>query len=58
MNILSEGTTSDIDTSLVRLRTILESQQKRKLCVEEVQEIASSLLSLFELLAEGEANDR
>lgn len=53
-----EGITSDIDTSLVRLRAILESQQKRRLNDAEVQEIASSLLSLFELLAEGEANDR
>lgn len=53
-----EGITSDIDTSLIRLRAILESQQKRRLNDAEVQEIASSLLSLFELLAEGEANDR
>ena len=53
-----EGITSEIDTSLVRLRAILESQQKRRLNDEEVQEIASSLLALFELLAEGEANDR
>lgn len=53
-----EGITSEIDTSLVRLRAILESQQKRRLNDAEVQEIATSLLALFELLAEGEANDR
>jgi hypothetical protein len=58
MNTLSEGTTSEVDNSVEQLRSILESQQKRKLCVEEVQEIASSLLSFFELLAEGDANDR
>ncbi len=58
MNILSEGTISEVDNSVEQLRSILESQQKRKLRIEEVQEIASSLISLFELLAEGDANDR
>lgn len=53
-----EGITSEIDTSLVRLRAILESQQKRRLNDAEVQEIASSLLAFFELLAEGDSNER
>jgi hypothetical protein len=58
MNTLSEGTTSEEVSSIEQLRGILESQQNRRLGIEEVQEIASSLLSLFELLAEGDANDR
>lgn len=53
-----EGITNDIDTSLARLRAILESQRKQSLNDAEVQDIASSLLSFFELLAEGDANER
>ena len=53
-----EGITSEIETSLVRLRAILESQLKRAVSDTEIQEIASSLVSFFELLYEGEANDK
>ncbi|NBU33687.1 hypothetical protein EB118_14355 [bacterium] len=57
MNALSEGTTSEVDNSVEQLRCILESQQNRKFSDAETEEIATSLLSLFEVLAEGDSND-
>ena len=57
MNTSLEGTTIETDNSVEQLRCILESQKNRKFSDIETQEIAASLLSLFEVLAEGDTND-
>jgi hypothetical protein len=57
MNTLTDSPTIETETSMEQLKHILETQQKRSFAYAEVQEIAVSLVSLFELLAEGDSND-
>jgi hypothetical protein len=58
METLYEGINSENGNSLEKLKSILENRQSIKLCPKDVQEIASTLISLFEILAEGDANEQ
>ena len=53
--MLPEGNNqSEKDTEVEALRLILEQEQHRPVTYEEAQEVADSLISFFEVLAEGE----
>jgi len=56
--MLPEGNNqSEKDTEVEALRLILEQEQNRPVTCEEAQEVADSLISFFEVLADGEVID-
>ena len=56
--MLPEGNNqSEKDTEVEALRLILEQEQHRPVTYDEAQEVADSLISFFEVLADGEVID-